>query len=142
MPTLTFQDLDHFDLDYFHNKYNDHYGTMIREVQSIQLKVMLFAFNSSEYNIAKFFHYFKTPTQPTIVCCYCQKFHILFTSSNLNISFRQATPSSSSQKSMYIDIDITPKQVKQLKEIIPQSPIAKTTTISTLLFPLNYSITQ
>jgi hypothetical protein len=142
MPTLTSQDPDHFDLDYFHNKYNDRYGTMIREVQPTQLKVMPFAFNPSECNTAKSLHYFKTPTQPTIVRCYCQKFHTLFTSSNLNIPPRQATPPPSSQKSTYMDIDITPKQVKQLKEIIPQSPIAKTTTIPPLPFPLNYSTTQ
>ncbi|CAG8816726.1 21909_t:CDS:1, partial [Cetraspora pellucida] len=115
---------------------------MIREVQSTQLKVMLFAFNSSECNTAKSLHYFKTPTQLTIVCYYCQKFHILFTSSNLNIPFRQATPPSSSQKSIYIDINITSKQIKQLKKIIPQSPITKTTTISSLPFSLNYSTTQ
>ncbi|CAG8810680.1 1043_t:CDS:1, partial [Cetraspora pellucida] len=133
---------DHFDLDYFHNKYNDRYGTMIREVQPTQLKVMPFAFNPSEYNIAKSLHYFKILTQPTIVCCYCQKFHTLFTSSNLNIPSRQATSHPSSQKSMYMDIDIISKQVKQLKEIILQSPITKTTTVLPLPFPLNYSTTQ
>ncbi|CAG8566966.1 5020_t:CDS:1, partial [Cetraspora pellucida] len=71
---------------------------------------MSFAFNSSECNTAKSLHYFKTPTQPTIVRCYCQKFHILFTSNNLNIPPRQATPPPSSQKSTYMDIDITSKQ--------------------------------
>ncbi|CAG8828928.1 4123_t:CDS:1, partial [Cetraspora pellucida] len=35
---------------------------------------------------------------------------------------------SSSQKSTYMDTDIIPKQVRQLKETIPQSPITKTTT--------------
>ncbi|CAG8837566.1 13897_t:CDS:1, partial [Cetraspora pellucida] len=97
-------------------------------IQPTQLKVMSFAFNPSECNIAKSLHYFKTPTQPIIVCYYCQKFHILFISSNLNIPPRQATPSPSSQKSTYMDIDITSKQVRQLKETIPQSSIAKTTT--------------
>jgi len=141
MPTLSTQEPDHFDLDYFHNKYSDRYGTMIREVQPIQLKVMPFAFNPSECNISKALHYFSTPVQPTIVHCYCQKYHTLFTSSNLNIPPRQATPPpSSSQKSM--DMDISPKQVKQLKEIIPQSPISKTTTIAPPPFPLNYSTVQ
>ena len=99
---------------------------------------MLFAFNPSEYNTLKALHYFSTPVQPTIVHCYCQKYHTLFTSSNLNIPPRQATPPpSSSQKSM--DMDISPKQVKNLKETIPQSPISKITTVLSLLFPLNYS---
>ncbi|CAG8805665.1 15284_t:CDS:1, partial [Cetraspora pellucida] len=103
---------------------------------------MPFAFNLSEYNTAKSLHYFKTPTQPTIVCCYCQKFHTLFISSNLNIPSRQATSPPSSQKSTYMDIDITSKQVRQLKETIPQLPIAKTTTVPPLPFSLNYSTTQ
>ncbi|CAG8659504.1 593_t:CDS:1, partial [Cetraspora pellucida] len=71
---------------------------------------MLFAFNQSEYNITKSLHYFKTPTQPTIVCCYCQKFYTLFTFSNLNIPFRQITSFPSSQKFTYMNIDITSKQ--------------------------------
>ncbi|CAG8584805.1 3874_t:CDS:2 [Cetraspora pellucida] len=100
MSTLTSQDSDHFDLDYFHNKYNDHYSIMIRKVQPIQFKVI-----------------------------------------NLNILPRQVTPLPSSQKSIYIDINITLKQVKQLKKIIPQSLIIKTTTISLLPFSLNYSTT-
>ncbi|CAG8720793.1 22287_t:CDS:1 [Cetraspora pellucida] len=103
---------------------------------------MPFVFNPSEYNTAKSLHYFKTLTQPTIVHYYCQKFHILFTSSNLNIPSRQATPPSFSQKSTYMDIDITSKQVRQLKKTIPQSPITKITTILPLPFPLNYSTTQ
>ncbi|CAG8763418.1 14918_t:CDS:2, partial [Cetraspora pellucida] len=61
---------------------------------------------------------------------------------NLNIPPRQATPPPFSQKCTYMDIDIIPKQVKQLKEIISQSPITKTTTVLPLLFPLNYSTTQ
>ena len=102
---------------------------------------MPFAFNPSECNILKALHYFSTPVQPIIVHCYCQKYHILFTSSNLNILSRQATPPpSSSQKSM--DMDISPKQVKNLKETIPQSPISKTTTVPPLPFPLNYSTAQ
>ena len=101
---------------------------------------MPFTFNPSECNILKALHYFQTPVQPTIVHCYCQKYHTLFTSSNLNIPPRQATsPPSSFQKSM--DMDISPKQVKQLKEIISQSPISKTTTAPPLPFPLNYSTT-
>ncbi|CAG8806867.1 13266_t:CDS:1, partial [Cetraspora pellucida] len=71
---------------------------------------MPFVFNLSEFNIAKFLYYYKTPTQPTIVCYYCQKFHTLFISSNINILPRQATPSPSSQKSTYMNIDIIPKQ--------------------------------
>ena len=141
MPTLSTQEPDHFDLDYFHNKYSDRYGTMIREVQPTQLKVMPFAFNPSECNILKALHYFQTPVQPTIVRCYCQKYHTLFTSSNLNIPPRQATPPPSS-KSKPMDMDISPKQVKQLKETIPQLPISKTTTILLLPFSLNYSTTQ
>ncbi|CAG8652612.1 4813_t:CDS:2 [Cetraspora pellucida] len=67
---------------------------------------------------------------------------LFFTSSNFNILLRQATPPPFSQKSTYININITPKHVKQLKEIISQLPIAKTTTIPPLPFPLNYSKTQ
>ncbi|CAG8672547.1 6294_t:CDS:1, partial [Cetraspora pellucida] len=54
----------------------------------------------------------------------------------------QATPPPFSQKFTYMDIDIIPKQVRQLKETISQSPIAKTTTIPPLSFSLNYSTTQ
>ncbi|CAG8737572.1 14605_t:CDS:2, partial [Cetraspora pellucida] len=61
---------------------------------------------------------------------------------NLNIPLRQAIPLPSFQKSIYMEINIIPKQVKQLKEIIPQSPIAKTTTVPLLSFSLNYSTTQ
>ncbi|CAG8766781.1 25076_t:CDS:1 [Cetraspora pellucida] len=103
---------------------------------------MPFAFNPSECNTAKSLHYFKTPIQPTIVRYYCQKFHTLFTSSNLNIPSRQATPPPSSQKFTYMDINITPKQVRQLKKTISQSPISKTTNVPPLLFSLNYSTTQ
>ncbi|CAG8553743.1 21124_t:CDS:1 [Cetraspora pellucida] len=103
---------------------------------------MPFAFNPSEYNIAKSLHYFKTLIQSTIIHCYCQKFHTLFTSNNLNIPPKQATPSSSSQKSTYMDIDIIFKQVRQLKETISQLPITKTTTVPLLLFSLNYFTTQ
>src|ERR1043166_2545343 len=117
MPTLSTQEPDHFDLDYFHNKYSDRYSTMIREVQPTHLKVMPFTFNPSECNILKALYYFSIPVQPTIVHCYCQKYHTLFTSSNLNIPPRKATPSSSSSQKL-MDIDISPKQVKQLKEII------------------------
>ena len=41
-----------------------------------------------------------------------------------------------------MNMNISPKQVKQLKEIIPQSPISKTTTVFPLSFPLNYSTAQ
>ncbi|CAG8466443.1 3590_t:CDS:2 [Cetraspora pellucida] len=38
MSTLIIQEPDHFDLNYFHNKYNDHYSTIIQKVQFIQFK--------------------------------------------------------------------------------------------------------
>ncbi|CAG8805406.1 15724_t:CDS:1, partial [Cetraspora pellucida] len=60
---------------------------------------------------------------------------------NLNISSRLATSFASFQKSTYMDINIIPIQIKHLKEIIPQSLITKTTIVSLLLFPLNYSTT-
>ncbi|CAG8469368.1 21959_t:CDS:1 [Cetraspora pellucida] len=103
---------------------------------------MLFAFNLFKYNIAKSLYYLKTPTQPIIVYYYCQKFCTLFTFNNFNILSRQAIFFSSFQKFIYMDIDITSKQVRQLKEIISQSPISKTTTVSLLTFLLSYSITQ
>src|SRR5690242_13449815 len=140
MPTLTNQEPDHYDLNYFHNKYSDRYGTLIRDAQPSQLKAMPFAFNPSEYNTTKTLHYFHIPEKPATICCYCQKYHTFFTSSYLNIPPRQTTPPSS-QHSRATHIDLTPKQVKNLKDDIPQSPITKSTSIPSLPFSLNYSIT-
>ncbi|CAG8758484.1 12455_t:CDS:1, partial [Ambispora leptoticha] len=40
-----------------------------------------------------------------------------------------------------INIDLTSKQIRNLRDDIPQSPITKSTSIPTLSFLLNYSIT-
>src|SRR5690349_19359609 len=104
MPTLTNQEPDHYNLDYFHNKYSDRYSTLIRDTYSSQLKAMSFVFNPSVYNTTKTLHYFRIPEEPAIIHCYCQKYHTFFISNYLNILPRQTTPLLS-QHSRAMNID-------------------------------------
>ncbi|CAG8581390.1 13479_t:CDS:1, partial [Ambispora leptoticha] len=53
----------------------------------------------------------------------------------------QATPPSSQQPKA-MNIDLTPKQVRNLRDDISQFLIAKSTSVFTLLFTLNYSTTK
>jgi hypothetical protein len=143
MPRLIDQDPDCFDLDYFHNKYSDRYGAMMRESNINEIKVMPFAFNPSECSTKKKekekVHYFHIPTEPAIVQCLCHKYHTFLTSSYLNVPPRQATPPPTTSQSM--DIDMTPSKFKKIKDTIPNSPTKKLAA-SIPPFPLNYFATH
>ena len=80
MPTLTTQDPDFHNLDYYYNKYPDRFGIGTKESDPLTLRILPKDINPTNCELNKFHHYFKMPTQPALSTCLCGKFHTNFTS--------------------------------------------------------------
>src|SRR5260363_178222 len=148
MPTLTTEEPDSYDIDYFYPKYKNRFEVFIKETDAAILKVIPSAFSppNCETKIKNTYHYFPVPTQPTISTCICKKYHVNFTSQFYRISTELTTKTLSQEPT---PMDTSPivnneRRFPKIKDTVPKSPIKQSTTNldltntqSRILFP-NY----
>src|SRR5260363_185597 len=132
MPTLTTEEPDSYDIDYFYPKYKDHFGVFIKETDAAILKVLPSAFSppNCETKIKNTYHYFPVPTQPTISTCICKKYHVNFTSQFYHIPTELTTKTLTQEPtpmntSPIVNIE---RRFPKIKDTIPKSPIKQSTT--------------
>ena len=127
MPTLTTQDPDFHNLDYYYNKYPDRFGIGTKETDPLTLRILPKDINPTNCELNKFHHYFKMPTQPALSTCLCGKFHTNFTSQHYQIP--HTTPPRQTTSSTAMDISpnaiISKKRFNEITEILPKSPLSK-----------------
>jgi hypothetical protein len=105
MPTLTTEEPDSHDLDYYYNKYPDRFGIGTKESDPLTLRILPKDVKPTKCETNKQQHYFQMPTQPTLSTCLCGKFHTNFTSKHYKTTY--TTPLRQTSKSTAMDISPT-----------------------------------
>ena len=143
MPTLTTQEPDTLDLDFFYKNVTETYGTYsvaIYEDNPLIVKPIpknfrpTNCFDTNLRSVKKATHFFPVPLSTAIVACICKKYHTKFIAENDKIY--DATPEisptiSNSQNKKLI------QQLNSTQQTIPSSPISQQK--STLTNPTNIS---
>jgi hypothetical protein len=96
MPTLSQQEPDTADLDYFYQNFSNSFGIALYEednnnkARPIPSKVQPTSCLTKNLRSNKITHFFKAPTSTSLITCLCGKYHTKFISTS-NTNYTQTT---------------------------------------------------
>src|SRR6185295_13361842 len=127
MPTLITNKLNFYDLNYYYNKYPDHFGIGAKETDPLTLRILPKDVNPTKCESNKQQHYFKMPFQSMLSTCLCNKYNTNFTSKHYKIT--HTTPPRQSSSSSAMDISpttvISKNRFNNIVDKLSNSPITK-----------------
>ncbi|CAG8836064.1 6108_t:CDS:2, partial [Gigaspora margarita] len=110
MPYYTNTEPDSFNLDTLLFKHGDKLRIVTCNKNAKNLKVLSNNFNPQQCTDKEGFHFFTIPRQPTIITCFCKKYHTYFASKTLtiqsNLPIVSLTSTEASSSGMEIDFNI------------------------------------
>ncbi|CAG8821961.1 32025_t:CDS:2 [Gigaspora margarita] len=110
MPCYTNTEPDSFNLDTLLSKHGDKLRVVTCNKNAKNLKVLSNNFNPQQCTDKEGFHFFMISRQPTIITCFCKKYHTYFASKTLTIQSNLPnvllTPAEASSSGMEIDLNI------------------------------------